>query len=78
MLYTILIAEDDVYIANVLTMYLESNGYIIAACNNGKSALDIINAQHIDLAVLDVIMPEIDGFTVTKKFKKRKLFLLSS
>ena len=70
--YRILVAEDDADISNVLSMYLESNGYSVIVCDNGKSALDIINAQQIDLAMLDVMMPEMDGFTVTKKIREIK------
>ena len=58
MAYTILIAEDDRDIVNLLKLYLESNGYRTVTAENGTDAYKLILEEKIDLAVLDIMMPE--------------------
>lgn len=70
--YTILIAEDDKDIAEILTLYLESNEYSVMVVQDGESALEIIKNEQIDLVILDVMMPKIDGFTLTKYIRQNK------
>ena len=68
--YTILIAEDDKDIVNLLKLYLESNGYRVITAENGAEAYAVIRTQKIDLAVLDIMMPEMDGYELTAKIRQ--------
>ncbi len=66
---TILVAEDDVFLANAYRVKLEKEGFTVHISSNGKDALDFIQKNHTDLVVLDLIMPIMDGFTVLKEVK---------
>lgn len=66
----ILIAEDEEDIRNLLTLHLESNGYKVFSCSNGLQALEIQGTQKIDMAILDIMMPALDGFQVLKKIRE--------
>jgi DNA-binding response OmpR family regulator len=70
--YTILIAEDDVDIVNLLTLYLESGGYCVLSADNGADAFEIAQREQVDLAILDIMMPKMDGYELTKKLREIK------
>lgn len=70
MQYTILIAEDDNDIVKLLKLYLESSGYKVLTVDNGVSAFELIQNEHIDLAVVDIMMPRMDGYELTKKIRE--------
>ena len=53
----ILIADDEEDIRNLIKISLEENGYTVLTAQNGKEAWDILTAQKVDLAILDVMMP---------------------
>ncbi len=72
MQYTILIAEDDDDIVKLLKLYLESSGYKVLAVDNGVSAFDFILKEQIDLAVVDIMMPRMDGYELIKKIREIK------
>ena len=72
MTYTILIAEDDVDIINILKLYLESSGYRVLTAPNGEEAYRLIKSEPVDLAIFDVMMPKLDGFTLTKYVRQIK------
>ena len=65
----ILIAEDDFDIANLIRIYLEKNGYTVYLADNGIKALEIMEKQAVELAILDVMMPKMDGFELTRKIR---------
>ena len=65
----ILIAEDDSDILNLLKLYLESSGFQVLTTSDGEAAWNIMQSDKIDLAILDVMMPKIDGFTLTQKIR---------
>ena len=67
---TILVAEDDFDIINLLKLYLESSGYRVLTARDGEEAWKRIQSEKIDLAILDVMMPKLDGFTLTQKIRK--------
>ena len=71
MAYTILIAEDDRDIVNLLKLYLESNGYRTVTAENGAEAYQIILEEKVDLAVLDIMMPEMDGYELAVKIREK-------
>ena len=70
MKYKILIAEDDVDIANILKLYLENNEFEIICVDNGVDALKKIQSEHIDLALLDIMMPMMNGYELIKNIRK--------
>jgi DNA-binding response OmpR family regulator len=74
----ILIAEDEIDILNLIKISLEENGYSVLAVQNGKEALDRLLSEHIDLAILDVMMPVMDGFICSVKYANIAPFLLFS
>ena len=66
----ILIAEDEKDIRNLLQLQLEQEGYSIYAAKDGMEALEILQNTAIDLAVLDVMMPRLDGFNLLRKIRQ--------
>ena len=69
MSHMILIAEDDPDIRALLELYLKSSGYQVQTAANGIQALEILRRQKIDLALLDIMMPEMDGYTLTREIR---------
>lgn len=72
MQYNILIAEDDKDIVKLLKLYLESSGYKVITADNGVSAFEIIQKEKIDLAVIDIMMPRMNGYELTQKIREIK------
>ncbi|MCY6370733.1 response regulator transcription factor [Clostridium ganghwense] len=66
----ILIAEDEQDIRELLELHLSKEGYTVFEAEDGIQALKIFNEQDIDLALLDVMMPGMDGFKVIKKIRQ--------
>ncbi len=66
----ILVAEDKNDIKNLIVKYLEKDGYTVYASSDGESALDIWCEESIDLVILDVMMPKIDGWEVLAQIRK--------
>ncbi len=66
----ILIAEDEQDMRNLLQLHLEQEGYSVLAARDGLHALDILQTQAVDLAVLDVMMPRLDGFNLLRKIRQ--------
>lgn len=62
----ILIAEDDHDLLSVLRDRMESFGYRVTTATNGQQALEAIISSHYSLAIMDVIMPEMDGIEVLR------------
>lgn len=69
--YRILIAEDDEDIVELLRLYLENEKLEVRTAGNGIDALHIIENEPIDLAVLDIMMPMMNGYELTKKIRER-------
>lgn len=67
--YTILIADDEKEIRELLRLYLENEHYQVVEAEDGQQALDILRRQHVDLCVLDIMMPKIDGYHVLKELR---------
>ena len=68
--YTILIADDEAEIRNLLRLYLENENYNIIEVEDGQQALDILKSSHVDLCILDIMMPKMDGFHVLQEMRK--------
>ena len=69
----ILVAEDDGDIRSLLKLYLESEGFEVIAAGDGQAALEAAKAQEPDLAILDVMMPKMNGFDVCKNIRQAKI-----
>lgn len=67
----ILLAEDDTSLGFVIKDSLEIEGYEVVHCPDGQSAIDRFNKAEFDLCLLDVMMPNKDGFTVAKKIRQQ-------
>ena len=68
--YTILIADDEKEIRELLRLYLENEGYQVIEAEDGQQALDLLRRQRIDLCLLDIMMPKVDGYHVLKELRK--------
>jgi PAS domain S-box-containing protein len=68
---SILIVEDDVPTREVMRRLLEKEGWTVAEAENGRTALDQVAASHPELILLDLMMPEMDGFEFITKLRKR-------
>ena len=66
----ILIAEDDKHILNGMSDLLEKEGYTIIKACNGKVALKLFKQQQPDFIILDIMMPELDGYSVCRAIRK--------
>jgi len=66
----ILYVEDDVNLGFVTTDNLDSKGYSTVYCKDGKEGLETFKKEKFDLCVLDIMMPEMDGFTLAKEIRK--------
>ena len=65
----ILLVEDEENIRAVVKLNLEMENYEVVTANNGKDALKYFQEQHFDLILLDVMLPEIDGFQVCEQIR---------
>ncbi len=65
----ILLVEDEESIRDLVRLNLELEGYEVVSTANGKKALDMISGQHFDLLLLDVMLPDVDGFTITEQVR---------
>jgi DNA-binding response OmpR family regulator len=66
----VLIAEDDRDFGNILTQYVTISGFEVILARDGKEAWEKFNEDKPDICVLDVMMPEMDGFTLAEKIKQ--------
>ena len=68
----ILVADDDDDIRSLVTFRLERAGYRVVAAGDGEHALTVALEQCPDLAVLDVMMPRLDGYEVTRRLRQHE------
>ena len=68
--YTILVADDEKEIRELLRLYLENAGYKVIEAEDGQQALDLLHKEHIDLCLLDIMMPKKDGYHVLQELRK--------
>lgn len=67
----ILLVEDDPCFGSVLKSYLELSDYDVTLCVNGNEGLEAFQKEKYDICLLDVMMPEMDGFTLGKKIREQ-------
>jgi DNA-binding response OmpR family regulator len=68
----ILIVEDEESLLKLESILLTSKGYEVQGVPNGQAALDAIEQEHPDLVLLDIMLPEIDGFEVCRRIKSNQ------
>lgn len=66
----ILLVDDDIKNSMLLKRFIEAEGYEVIYANNGKAGLDIYREAHPDLILLDINMPELDGFEMARTIRK--------
>lgn len=67
----ILIVDDEKEIADLIEVYLKNDGFTVYKFYNGIDALKCIEETHLDLAILDVMLPDIDGFRICQKIREK-------
>ena len=67
----LLLAEDETSLARALTKILEKNRYVVDTVYDGENALQYLLTGDYDVAVLDVMMPKMDGFSVVRQFRSQ-------
>lgn len=81
MVFRILVCDDDKDIVSAIEIYLRSEGFEVYCAHNGLQALDILRQQDIQLVILDIMMPEMDGLRATIKIREQNnipIILLSA
>ena len=68
-MFHILIVEDDKNLRRLMATYLERDGYEVYYAGDGQQALDVLDAQHIDLIISDIMMPNMDGYELTEELR---------
>ena len=74
-MYKVLIVEDDPMVAMINEQYIKRNKNfeIVGKCNDGMSALDFIENNTVDLLILDVFMPKMDGFETLRQIRNKQI-----
>ncbi len=69
-----MVVEDETEVADLLELYLANEGYRVSKCYRGKDALECVGQHQIDLALLDVMLPDMDGFKICQSIRKNHFF----
>jgi DNA-binding response OmpR family regulator len=68
----LLLAEDDIDFGNILSQYLSMSGFEVTLARNGRESWDSIHDARPDICILDIMMPEMDGFTLAGKLREEE------
>ena len=68
--YRILVADDEKEIRDLLRLYLENEKYEVLEAEDGQQALDLLHSEHVDMCLLDIMMPKVDGYHVLQELRK--------
>ncbi|MGN9165888.1 VanR-ABDEGLN family response regulator transcription factor [Tissierellaceae bacterium HCP3S3_D8] len=71
---SILIVDDEKEIADLVELYLKNDGYEVYKFYSGSEALECINTTKLDMAILDVMLPDMDGFSICQKIREDHFF----
>lgn len=69
-MFHILVVDDDKHTRMLVSAILQNANYTVSTANNGKEALDVLEKEHVDLVVLDVMMPVMNGYEFTKLLRE--------
>lgn len=72
-MFNILVADDDKNIRRLIQAVLETDNYTVFTATNGLEALNVLGSKHIDLIILDIMMPEMDGYSFTQYIRDQKI-----
>lgn|SRR5699024_2910273 len=67
---TVLVVDDDENIRHLVSLHLREEGYTVLLAENGEEALDMLESTPCDMAVVDIMMPVIDGYELTKDIRE--------
>lgn len=70
----ILIVDDEKEIADLVALYLRNEGYEVFLCYNGSDALKVIEKERLDMAILDVMLPDIGGFELCTRIREERCY----
>ena len=70
----ILVVDDEPEIADLVEVYLKSEGCTVFKCGSGAQALEVLGRERLDLAILDVMLPDISGFTLCSEIRREHHF----
>lgn len=70
----ILVVDDEHDIADFLEVYLQNENYIVYKFNSAKDALTCIEQEELDLAILDIMLPDISGFSLCQKIREKHTY----
>ncbi len=70
----ILVVDDEPEIADLVTVYLRGENFRVFPCGNGAEAIEVLERERIDLAVLDVMLPDISGLSLCAEIRRRWQF----
>ena len=70
----ILVVDDEREIADLIEVYLKNDGYAVHKFYNGTDALRFIGEGKVDLAILDVMLPDVDGFSICRKIREKHYY----
>ncbi len=71
-MFRILVVDDDKNIRFMLREVLESDGYTVFTASNGDEALNLLASEHVDLAIVDIMMPQLNGYEFTEEIRAMK------
>ena len=71
MVYRLLIIEDDDKLREIINDYFTAKGFLVFEAIDGAAALDFLNESEVDIVLLDIMMPQIDGFTVCRAIRSK-------
>ncbi len=69
MMNTVLVVDDDAHIRKLIRLYLENSHYQVVEAEDGQEALELLGKHSIDLAIVDVMMPNMDGYELTEDIR---------
>ncbi len=67
----ILVVDDDQNICELLRLYIEKEGFEVVIANDGRKALEMFEQENPDLIMLDIMLPELDGWQVCREIRKK-------
>ena len=69
----VLIAEDETHLGTILEQYMTARGFAVTIVRNGRAALEKLKTESFDVALLDIVMPELDGLEVLRQVREEPL-----
>lgn len=74
-MFTVLVVEDDKNLQKLMTAVLKHHGYRVMTATDGEQALSVLGSCHVDLIISDIMMPNMDGYTLTETLRKSDMNL---